>query len=81
LVWVTDPSFPGLSTRTEMFVLLGWTCVVPEADAAVCELPALWVDVCTVEGEAATAVVAPAASSSVRAPRTDARKRLCIASP
>jgi hypothetical protein len=31
LVCVTDPLSPGLSTRTSMFVLLGWICVAPDA--------------------------------------------------
>jgi hypothetical protein len=41
LVCVTDPSLPGLSTRTEMFELLGAICVAPEAEVACCALSAL----------------------------------------
>jgi len=38
--WVTEPSLPGLSTRIEMFLLLGSTCVALEAAAACCDVPA-----------------------------------------
>jgi hypothetical protein len=38
---VTGPSLPGLSTRTEMFVLLGSICVAPDAEVACCALSAL----------------------------------------
>jgi hypothetical protein len=77
---VTAPSLPGLSTRTEMFELLGATCVVPEAEVASCELPASWLAVCT-PGDEAAAVPTPAASSSANAPRTDAMKFRFILSP
>jgi hypothetical protein len=33
--WSTEPSFPGLRTRTEMFELLGLICVADEAAIAV----------------------------------------------
>ena len=37
---VTLPSFPGLRTRIEMFVLLGLVCVALDAAAACCEVSA-----------------------------------------
>ena len=39
-VCVTLPSFPGLRTRIEMFVLLGLVCVALDAAAACCEVSA-----------------------------------------
>jgi hypothetical protein len=80
LLWVTAPSFPGLSTRTSMFELLGAICVAPEADVACCALSALWLTDCT-PGDAAAAVPAPAPSSRDTAAKTDAmclRLMVCV---
>ena len=76
LVCVTDPSSPGLSTRTSMFVLLGSTCVAPEAADACCSLVAVWPSACT--PSAAFAASVPTERSSIRAPTTHARSRLFI---
>jgi hypothetical protein len=73
----TFPSFPGLSTRTLMFVLLGLTCVASDAAAACCPLAALWSTVCTPGGVSAAAVVALTASIRTSSP-TNARNRLDI---
>src|SRR5438045_942301 len=44
-VWVTGPSFPGLSTRTTMFTLVGARCVDVASASAVCFVGALcWAD-------------------------------------
>jgi hypothetical protein len=39
-VWVVLPLFPGLSTRTEMFELLGFVCCVAEVAPASCAVDA-----------------------------------------
>ena len=40
--WLTEPSSPGLSTRTSMFVFVGSTCAADEAAPASCAFPADW---------------------------------------
>src|SRR6266576_430484 len=65
---VTLPLLPGLRTRTGMFVLLGSTCVAPEAADACCSLVADWPSACT--PSAAFAASAPTERSSIRAPTT-----------
>src|SRR5581483_11493190 len=74
LVCETDPSSPGLSTRTETFVLLGWICVAPDAAPAACSFVADCPATCT--PSAAVAVSAPTERSRRAAPTTDARNRL-----
>src|SRR3982751_6662850 len=49
LVWLTLPSLPGLSTRTEMLLLLGAICFAAESAAESWPVPACWTDDCAPE--------------------------------
>src|SRR3954453_31739 len=46
LLWFTSPLSPPLSTRTEMFSLLGWYWVDVAVDVASCEFEASWPAAC-----------------------------------
>src|SRR5205823_3286400 len=49
LLCVTEPSLPGLSTRTDSFELLGAICFASDSAAAFWSVSADWVDACTPE--------------------------------
>src|SRR4051794_10372574 len=72
LLWLTLPLSPGLSTRTEMFSLLGSICVDFAPEVADCMLLASCPAVCSPNDEAeAAAGIAPRSSI----PTISARRR------
>jgi hypothetical protein len=69
----TEPSFPGLRTRIETFVLLGLVCAAPAAAPATCPLEADWFTVwLPTDGTAAVARPTPVVSE-----RTAAMSAIC----
>jgi hypothetical protein len=76
--WFTDPSSPGLSTRTETFWFDGCTWVALDEASAACPVSAVWPANWT--GLSANAVVELAARTA-RATTSATRNRLMRSTP
>jgi hypothetical protein len=77
----TDPSSPGLSTRTETFRFVGWTCVDVASEEAAWLLCAVWPAACVPAAAGAACDAACSVAFAFAAAAAALDVLLCVTAP